>query len=67
MFKLLVLSTLLGVTMAAMCPGTTLTDAVRTSILTSHNTFRSTLAQGQSTIKGGQKAAAAKNMYEMVS
>lgn len=69
MWKTVILSSifLCAAALAAICPTSGLSDAVRNSIVTTHNTYRSQLAQGQSTIKGGKKAASAKNMYKLVS
>uniref|UniRef100_A0AC34FWK2 SCP domain-containing protein n=1 Tax=Panagrolaimus sp. ES5 TaxID=591445 RepID=A0AC34FWK2_9BILA len=67
MFKFLILCFIFEVSTAAVCPGSAFTDAIQTSVVTMHNNFRSQLAKGLSTIKGGATASAAKNMYQFVS
>uniref|UniRef100_A0AC34Q3M8 SCP domain-containing protein n=1 Tax=Panagrolaimus sp. JU765 TaxID=591449 RepID=A0AC34Q3M8_9BILA len=47
------------------CAGNELNSALRTQIVDRHNYYRTLLATGQSTIKGGAKASPAKNMYKL--
>uniref|UniRef100_A0AC35GS15 SCP domain-containing protein n=1 Tax=Panagrolaimus sp. PS1159 TaxID=55785 RepID=A0AC35GS15_9BILA len=67
MWKVIILSSVIIIcaTFAAICPTIGLSDSIRNSIVDSHNTLRSQLAQGQSIMKGGKKAASAKNMYKL--
>lgn len=66
MWKYLIFSCcIFVVAFAAICPGNDLTDSIRQAAVSSHNNFRSQLAQGQSTLRGGARAATAKNMYRL--
>uniref|UniRef100_A0A914P8Z4 SCP domain-containing protein n=1 Tax=Panagrolaimus davidi TaxID=227884 RepID=A0A914P8Z4_9BILA len=65
MFKILVLCVIFEISAAAVCPGSTVTQALQDTILSTHNNFRSQLAKGLSVIKGGALASGAKNMYEL--
>uniref|UniRef100_A0AC35GLN0 ShKT domain-containing protein n=1 Tax=Panagrolaimus sp. PS1159 TaxID=55785 RepID=A0AC35GLN0_9BILA len=66
MWAVLILSCYFSViAFAAICPSNEISDAIRQAAISSHNNFRSQLAQGQSTLRGGARAATAKNMYRL--